>query len=40
MVKHQFITFTEDGIMGSGPVQILGGTGVYEGNRRARRGRR
>ena len=31
MVKHQFITFTEDGIMGSGPVQILGGTGVYEG---------
>jgi hypothetical protein len=31
MLKHVFITFTDDGITGSGPVQILGGTGDYEG---------
>ena len=31
MLKGQFITFSEDGIMGSRPVQILGGTGDYEG---------
>jgi hypothetical protein len=31
MLKHVFITFTDDGSTNSGPVQILGGTGDYQG---------
>jgi hypothetical protein len=31
MLKHVFITFTEDGSTNTGPVQILGGTGDYAG---------
>lgn len=31
MLKHVFITFTEDGSTSIGPVQILDGTGDFEG---------
>lgn len=31
MLKHVFITFTEEGFTNIGPVQILGGTGDFEG---------
>jgi hypothetical protein len=31
VLKHVFITFTEDGFTNIGPVQILGGTGDFEG---------
>ena len=31
VLKHVFITFTEDGSTNTGPVQILGGTGDFEG---------
>lgn len=31
MLKHVFITFTDDGSTSTGPVQILGGTGDYAG---------
>jgi hypothetical protein len=31
MLKHVFIAFAEDGFTSTGPVQIIGGTGDYEG---------
>ena len=30
-LKNDFITFTEDGATGTGPIHLLGGTGAYTG---------
>ena len=30
-LKHVFITFTENGFTGTGPIQLVGGTGAYTG---------